>query len=118
MMRVLLCAGPSLLVVANDGLLFFRRPGQPDVKIPYSPQNYSAFFHSARLKFDFSRVIGPEGEEGPVIPADTAMPELRSERLPTGETVYRLLATAPSQAARKARSGSPEGAVRDLIGQQ
>lgn len=30
MTHVHLCAGPGLLVIQKDGLLFYRRPGQPD----------------------------------------------------------------------------------------
>jgi len=96
MTRVLLCAGPMLLVIEKDGLLFFRRPGQPDAKVPYAPQNYSVFLHSARYKYDLSRVIGPDGEQDPTIPEGTSVPELRSECLSNGETVYRVVAKTPS----------------------
>jgi hypothetical protein len=96
MTHVLLCAGPTLLVIDKDGSLFYRRPGQPDVKIPYSRQNYGAFFHSARYKYDLSQVIGPDGEQNPLLPEETAMPELRPDRLSTGETVYRLVAKVSS----------------------
>jgi hypothetical protein len=97
MTHVLLCAGPTLLVIDKDGCLFYRRPGQPDAKIPYSRQNYGAFFHSARYKYDLSPVIGPDGEQNPPLPEDATMPELRSECLSSGETVYRLVAKVPSQ---------------------
>jgi hypothetical protein len=90
MTRVLLCAGPALLVVSRDGTLFFRRPGQPDARVPYSPENYPVFLDSARCKYDLTPVVGPHGEEGPDIPDDSTVPELRLEHLPGGETVYRL----------------------------
>ena len=95
MTRILLCAGPSLLVISRDGTLFFRRPGQPDAKIPYSPDNYPVFLGSARYKFDLSPVLGPDGEEGPEIADDSTYPELRLEHLPDGESVYRLFKKHP-----------------------
>ena len=100
MTHVLLCAGPTLLVIDEDGSLFYRRPGQPDVEIPYSRSNYPAFFHSARYKYDLSRVIGPDGEENPAIPEGIHIPELRSEQLASGETVYRLVPIASSSVGR------------------
>lgn len=98
MTNVLLCAGPTLLVIDKDGSLFYRRPGQSDVAIPYSRSNYPAFFHSARYKFDLSRVIGPGGETNPTITEGGDFPELRHERLATGETVYHLEPREPSPA--------------------
>ena len=102
MTRLLLCAGPTLLVISKNGVLFYRRPGGLDVPVPYAPENYPVFFQSAKHKFDLSRVIGPDGEEGPSIPDETSIPELQGERLSSGEMVYRLLAkhfapTAKSQ---------------------
>jgi hypothetical protein len=47
MTQVLLCAGPGLLVVEKNGLLFFRRPGQPDAPVPYAPEHYPVFLNSA-----------------------------------------------------------------------
>ncbi len=90
MTRVLLCAGPNLLVVSRDGTLFFRRPGQPDARVPYSRENYPVFLGSARHKHDLTPVVGPHGEKDPALPDDSTIPELRLEHLSTGETVYRL----------------------------
>ena len=109
MTHVLLCAGPTLLVIDEDGSLFYRRPGQPDVEIPYSRPNYPTFLHSARYKYDLSRVIGPAGEENPAIPEGTSIPELRSERLSTGETVYRLVPIAPSSVGKDPIGDSSRG---------
>jgi hypothetical protein len=95
MTRVLLCAGPTLLVIDKDGVLFYRRPRQPDVQVPYAPRNYSAFFHSARYKYDMSPVIGTDGEQNPLLPEGTTIPELQSECLSTGETVFRIVAEIP-----------------------
>ena len=80
MTHVLLCAGPTLIVIDKDGTLFYRRPGKPDSNIPYSPSNYGAFLRSAKYKHDLSRVIGPDGEENPPIPDGITFPELRHER--------------------------------------
>jgi len=85
-----------LLVIDKEGTLFFRRPEQADAKVPYAPQNYSVFLHSARYKYDLSRVIGPDGEQDPTIPEGTNFPELRSECLSNGETVYRVVTKTPS----------------------
>jgi hypothetical protein len=90
--RILLCAGPRLLVIDRDGCLFYRRPGQPDTKVPYAPENYPVFFHSARYKYDMTRVIGPAGEPDPQLPEGASIPELRPDRLATGELVYRIVA--------------------------
>jgi hypothetical protein len=106
MTRVLLCAGPTLLVVSRDGALFFRRPGQPDARIPYSPENYPVFLESARQKYDLTPVVGPHGEEGPAFPDDAPIPELRPEHLPTGETVYRLVEELPEQSRGNRLEGS------------
>jgi hypothetical protein len=100
MTHVRLCAGPTFLVIDKDGSLFYRRPGQSDVKVPYSPHNYTAFFHSAKYKYDLSRVIGPDGEQDPPIPEETNVPELRLECLSTGETVYRIVAKGHSSVGR------------------
>jgi restriction system protein len=91
MTRVLLCAGPALLVVKKDGALFFRRPGQPDVPVPYSPENYPIFLNSARYKYDLTPVVGPRGEQEPALPEGSEIPGLNRELLANGETVYRLL---------------------------
>lgn len=96
MIRALLCAGSTLLVIDKDGVLFYRRAGQPDVKVPYAPRHYPVFFHSARYKYDLCRVIGPDGQPDPPLPEGTTIPELRSERLATGETVFRIVAPTPS----------------------
>ena len=109
MTHVLLCAGPTLRFIDEDGSLYYRRPGQPDVEILYSRRNFSTFFHSARYKHDLSRVIGPAGEENPEIPEGTSIPELRSERLSTGETVYRLVPIAPSSVAKNHIGDSSRG---------
>jgi hypothetical protein len=105
MTRVLLCAGPTLLVVSRDGTLFFRRPGQPDAPVPYSPEHYPVFLNSARRKYDLTPVVGPHGEEEPALPDGAALPELHLEQLPTGETVYRLTEEAPEQG----RANPPRG---------
>jgi hypothetical protein len=115
MTRVLLCAGPTLLVIDKDGVLYYRRPGQPDVKIPYSPPNYPAFFHSARYKYDLSRVIGPNGEQDPLILEETNIPELCSDRLSTGETVYRLVARVPSEVGNGQKAQDAVGGIPATI---
>src|SRR5262245_26118226 len=91
MTRVLLCAGPGLLVVEKGGLLFLRRPGQPDTLVPYAPEHYPVFLSSAKRKHDLSPVLGAGDDRGPVIPEGTATPALRMDRLPSGEVVYRLV---------------------------
>jgi hypothetical protein len=90
MTQVLLCAGPGLLVVKKDDLLFFRRPGQPDAPVPYAPEHYPVFLSSARQKHGLTRVLGPSTEEAPCLPDDAPMPTLRQDHLASGEEVYRL----------------------------
>jgi hypothetical protein len=90
MTQVLLCAGPGLLVVKRDGLLFFRRPGQPDAPVPYATEHYPVFLNSARQKHGLTRVLGPSSEEAPCLLDDAAMPTLRRDRLASGEEVYRM----------------------------
>jgi len=90
MTQVLLCAGPGLLVVKKDGLLFFRRPGQPDAPVPYAPEHYPVFLHSARQKHGLTPVLGPSNEEAPCVPDDAPIPPLRRDCLGSGEEVYRL----------------------------
>ncbi len=112
MTRVLLCAGPGLLIISRDGILFFRRPGQPDARVPYSPEHYPVFLDSARHKHDLTPVVGPHGEEGPVLPDDSTIPELRLEHLPTGEIVYRLT----EQIAERTRVSPPESpAAKEIM---
>ncbi len=94
MSRVLFCGGPALLVVATDGILYYRRPGQPDTRIPYAPEHYPVFLRSARHKHDLTRVVGPRNEEEPTLPAGTAIPELRLDHLSSGEVAYRMLPEA------------------------
>jgi hypothetical protein len=97
MTHVLLCAGPGLLVVKKDDLLFFRRPGQPDAPVPYAPEHYPVFLRSARQKHGLTRVLGPSTEEAASLPDDAPMPTLRQDRLASGEEVYRL---EPAEASR------------------
>ena len=97
MTRVVLCAGPALLVVKKGGALFLRRPGQPDAPVPYSPENYPVFLNSARYKHDLTPVVGPHGEHEPALPEGSEIPALRLEHLPSGETVYRLLDDCAAQ---------------------
>jgi hypothetical protein len=104
MTQVLLSAGPGLLVVRKDGLLYFRRPDQPDTPVPYLPANYPVFMSSARGKYDLSPVLGPGGEEAPVLPEGTAMPQLRLEHLSNGAVIYRLV---------EGRPGGPSGTEGD-----
>jgi superfamily II DNA or RNA helicase len=111
MTRILLCAGPSLLVVNKDGTLFFRRPGQPDARVPYSPENYPVFLRSARQKHDLTPVIGPHGEAGPVLSEDATIPELRLEHLPTGEIVYRVAGETPAGRPGDRSPSSPGSAT-------
>jgi hypothetical protein len=99
MTRLLLCAGPALLVVRKDGLLFFRRPGQPDMRVPYAPENYPVFLRSARAKYDLTPVVGPHGEEEPMLPEEETIPVLRQDTLATGESVYRVV-QAPGEPRR------------------
>ncbi len=97
MTRVLFCGGPALLVVETDGLLFYRRPGQPDTRVPYAPEHYPVFLSSARHKHDLTRVVGPCNEEAPTLPAGTEIPELQRDRLSSGEVVYRMRAEEESK---------------------
>ena len=98
MTQVLLCAGSGLLVVKKDGLLFFRRPGQPDAPVPYAPEYYPVFLNSARQKHGLTRVLGPSSEEAPCLPDDATIPMLRRDRLASGDDVYRLeTAAVPCQ---------------------
>lgn len=94
MTQILLCAGPGLLVIQKDGLLFYRRPGQPDAAVPYAPEHYSVFLRSAKEKHGLTPVLGPAGEEAPCLAEEPAMPKLRRERLSTGEEVYRLVSAS------------------------
>jgi hypothetical protein len=111
MTRVLLCAGPGLLVVQKDGLLFYRRPGQPDHPVPYAPAHYPVFLRSAKQKHNLTPVLGPSGEEAPCLPDESAMPVLRQDRLPSGEEVYRLVAKVAEptrQSQKEGQTPSPE----------
>lgn len=90
MTQVLLCAGPGLLVVKKDGLLFFRRSEQPDTPVPYAPEHYPVFLTSARQKHGMAPVVGASGEEAPRVADEVQMPALVRERLVSGEEVYRL----------------------------
>jgi len=101
MTRVLLCAGPTLLVIDRDGVLFFRRPGEPDARVPYAPENYPVFLSSARHKYDLSPVFGPHGEAEPALAECAEIPELRLEHLATGETVCRLVDEVPKESGDK-----------------
>jgi hypothetical protein len=101
MMRVLLCAGPGLLVIQKDGLLFYRRPGQPDTPVPYAPEHYSVFLRSAKEKHGLTPGVGPNGEEAPCLPEEPALPKLRRERLPSGEEVYRLVSSVHEPSVQK-----------------
>ena len=94
MTQILLCAGPGLLVIQKDGLLFYRRPGQPDAPVPYARGHYSVFLRSAKEKHGLTAVVGPTGEEAPCLPDESAMPKLRRDRLLTGEEVYRLVSSS------------------------
>jgi hypothetical protein len=111
MTRVLFCAGPGLLVLEVDGLLFYRRPGQPDARVPYSPEHYPVFLSSAWNKYDLTRVVGPCDEEAPLLPDGPGIPELCLDRLPSGELVYRVLAAREAKrdgkGAREAFLHSP-----------
>jgi hypothetical protein len=108
MTQVLLCAGPGLLVVRKDGLLFFRRSGQPDAPVPYAPEYYPVFLKSARQKHGLAPVLGASGEEAPCVPDDPPMPVLRRDRLASGEEVYRLEPPEGSCAEEgRAAAGSP-----------
>ena len=107
MTRVLLCAGPGLLVVQKDGLLFYRRPGQPDAPVPYAPAHYPVFLNSAKQKHGLTPVLGPSGEEAPFLPEESAMPALRREGLPTGEEVYRLVLGSDATAEQYRQDRTP-----------
>ncbi len=85
MTQLLLCAGPGLLVIRTDGLLFYRRQGQPDAPVPYAPEHYPVFLQSARYKHGLTPVLGPCNEEAPCVPDDAPMPMFRRERLASGE---------------------------------
>jgi hypothetical protein len=105
MTQVLLCAGPGLLVVKKEGLLFFRRPGQPDAPVPYAPENYPVFLNTAMQKHGLTRVLGPASEEAPCLPDDATLPTLRRDRLASGEEVYRLAATEEPRAEESQSAG-------------
>jgi hypothetical protein len=107
MTRILLCAGPGLLVIQKDGLLFYRRPGQPDAPVPYAPVHYPVFLDSARKKHGLTAVLGPSGEEAPCLPEESAFPPLRRERLETGDVVYRLLAETVEPAEQSQADRTP-----------
>lgn len=98
MTRVLLAAGPSLIVVDKGGVLFFRDRRRGDQKVPYAPEHYHVFLDSARFKHDMSQVLGPNGEVGPEIP-DDEWPELRPETHLGEGTVFRYLPHACDQQA-------------------
>jgi hypothetical protein len=106
MTLVLLCAGPGLLVIQKDGLLFYRRPGQPDAPVPYSPAHYPVFLRSAKQKHGLTPVLGPSGEEAPCLPEEPAMPALRRECLPTGDEIYRLV-SGTNETAEQAQQDRP-----------
>ncbi|MCI0463636.1 MAG: hypothetical protein L0Z62_42420 [Gemmataceae bacterium] len=97
MTRVLLCGGPALLVVETDRILYYRRPGQPDTRVPYAPEHYPVFLTSARHKHDLTRVVGPCNEEAPTLPPGAAIPELRFDRLSSGEVVHRMMSEEGGQ---------------------
>jgi hypothetical protein len=98
MMQILLCAGPGLLVVKKAGLLFFRRPGQPDAPVPYAPEHYPVFLKSASQKYGLTRVLGPSEEEAPCLPDEAPAPSLRRDYMASGEEVFRLeAAEAPCE---------------------
>jgi hypothetical protein len=107
MTQVLLCAGPALLVIQKDGLLFYRRPGQPDARVPYAPAHYSVFLRSAKEKHGLTPVLGPSGEEAPCLPDDSVIPTLRREYLPTGEEVYRLMSGSDEPPAQTQEDRAP-----------
>jgi hypothetical protein len=109
MTQVLLCAGPGLLVIQKDGLLFSRRRGQPDAPIPNAPGHYSVFLRSAKEKHGLTPVVGPAGEAAPCLPEEPAMPQLHREPLSTGEEVHRLVSSIdePSGQEREERTSLP-----------
>jgi hypothetical protein len=107
MTRVHLCGGPALLVVEVDGILYYRRPGQPDTRVPYAPEHYGIFLSSARHKHDLIRVVGPCGEEAPALPGGKEIPELRQERLSSGEAVYRMMPEVPAEGEIFGIDGAP-----------
>jgi hypothetical protein len=116
MTQVLLCAGPGLLVIQKDGLLFYRRPGQADVPVPYAPANYPVFLRSAKEKHGLTPVLGPSGEEAPYLPEEPAMPRLCRDRLSTGEEVYRLVGDTeePSGQRHEERATLPNRAAANV----
>jgi hypothetical protein len=114
MTQVLLCAGPGLLVIQKNGLLFYRRLGQADTPVPYAPARYPIFLRSAKQKHGLTPVLGPSGEEAPCLPEEEAKPRLRLDRLPNGEVVYRLVTEAvgpPKMASDEAGRPAPSSAA-------
>jgi hypothetical protein len=109
MTQVLLCAGPGLLVIRRDGVLFYRRPGQPDTRVPYASDHYPVFLRSAKEKHGMAPVVGPAGEEAPTLPDGPEMPMLRLERPSTGEEVYRLVRSIdePARQELEERTSQP-----------
>ncbi len=107
MTQVLLYAGPGLLVIQKDGLLFYRRPGQPDSPVPYAPAHYPVFLHSAKQKHGLTPVLGPSGEEAPCLSEGPAVPALRRELLATGGEVYRLVLDVNEPADRAQQDRPP-----------
>lgn len=116
MTQVLLCAGPGLLVVRKDGLLFFRRPDQPDALVPYAPEYYSVFLNSARQKHGLVPVLETSGDEAPSLEDDAPLPALLRERLASGEEVYRLQATGATDGGDDGTARSPNTRPSPLAG--
>lgn len=88
MTRVLLAAGPTLLVIDRGGVLYFRDRRRGDRPVPYPPEHYPVFLDSARRKHDMTPVIGPDGEPAPEID-DGVWPELTAVTAPGGEPAFR-----------------------------
>ncbi|MBX9579404.1 MAG: hypothetical protein K2X87_03775 [Gemmataceae bacterium] len=96
MTRVLLAAGPSLLVVDRNGVLYFRDRRRGDRPVPYLPEHYPVFLDTARRKHDMTPVIGLHGEQAPEI-ADGEWPELTAGSGPGGEPVFQCNTRTPAR---------------------
>ena len=59
------------------------------------------FLRSAKEKHGLTAVVGPDGEEAPCLPEESAMPRLRREQLSTGEEVYRLMSSTDEPDGQK-----------------
>jgi hypothetical protein len=58
-------------------------------------------------KHDLTRVVGPCNEEAPTLLAGTEIPELRPDRLSSGEVVYRMMPETEAKGTFSGTDGLP-----------